>query len=301
MEFLEQLYTNWIPYLLILVMGGMGLSLTLLDLKSIFAKPKAVIAGLAAQLILLPLIAIALGYLYASPAFVAAGAIILAACPGGVTSNAYVFASRADIALSVSLTSLSSLITVFTIPLVTLLALQLHYDGSTAPAVPVTEMMWTLARMTILPIAVGMAIRAWKPEFALRVIEPLRTVTLWLLILIVVMGTWSAWENIVAHFWNAGFLMITINLTGMAVGYAIGKLLKLPFSQVATIMFEVGVQNLSMALLVTLTLLKSPELAIATLIYALFMKISAMSLVWYVRRRPLSEASTASVVDQTRQ
>lgn len=293
MEFLERLYTDWIPWLLILVMGGMGLSLTLADLKAIFARPRPLLAGLGAQLLLLPLVAITLGFLFDSPPAIAAGAIILAACPGGVTSNAYTFASRADIALSVSLTSVSSVITVFTIPLLTLLALQLHYDSSSAPEVPVLPMMWTLARMTILPIAVGMAIRAWQPALALKLIEPLRTITLWLLVFIVIIGTWSAWPNIVDNLANAGLLMIAINITGMGLGFIIGQLLALPLAQRLTIVFEVGIQNLSMALLVTLTLLQQSDLAIATFIYALFMKITAMSLVAWSRRR-LGSASGAT-------
>lgn len=285
MELLEAFYTRVVPIFLITVMIGMGLTLTLQHLRDVFAAPRAMLTGLTAQMIGLPLIAILLGFLFQSPPVIAAGAIILSACPGGVTSNAYTFASRADTALSVSLTTVTSLITVVTIPLVTLLAMNLHFEATDIPPIPAGQMMLTLAKLTVIPIAIGMTFRAIWPQIALKIIEPLRTATLWLLILIVVYGTWSAWDTIRENFVQAGFLMIAINLAGMGLGYLIGRWQKLPIEQRVTIMFEVGVQNLSMALLVTMTLLQRPDLAIATLVYALFMKVTAMSLVAWMRRR----------------
>ena len=102
---------------------------------------------------------------------------------------------------------------------------------------------------------------------------------------IVVIGTATAWDTIIANLWTAGVLMTAINISAMSLGFGLGKLMRLPFPQMASITFEVGVQNLSMALFVCLTFLKSPELAVATLVYALIMKITALSFVWYVRNR----------------
>ena len=285
MEFLEVFYTQFVPIFLFTVMVAMGLSLTVADLEAVVRKPKALLTGLSAQMLALPAIGIGLGLLLDSPPIIAAGAIILTACPGGITSNAYVFASRADIALSIGLTAVASVITVFTVPLLTLLALNLHLDRSDIPTLPAGEMMWSLARLTIVPVAIGMTFRRFRPALALRMIEPLRVVTLIALIVIVVIGTINAWDTIVENLWTAGVLMTAINLSAMTVGYGLARAAKLPFPQLASITFEVGVQNLSMALFVAFTFLKSPELAIATLVYALVMKITAMSLVWYVRNR----------------
>jgi len=285
MEFLETFYTQFVPIFLFTVMVAMGLSLTVDDLMEVVRKPKAILAGLSAQMLILPALGIGFGILLESPPVIAAGAIILTACPGGITSNAYVFASRADIALSIGLTTVASVITVFSVPFFTLLALNLHMDRSEIPDLPATEMMWTLAKLTIVPVALGMTLRWLKSDVALRLIEPLRIITLVALIVIVVIGTVTAWDTIVENLWTAGILMTAINVTAMACGYGIGKLMKLPFPQQASITFEVGVQNLSLALFVAFTFLKSPELAIATLVYALIMKLTAMSFVWYVRRR----------------
>lgn len=285
MNFLESFYTEFVPFFLFTVMMAMGLALTLQDLKQVLVRPKAVIAGLSAQLLLLPAITIGLGFLYSSPPVIAAGAIILAACPGGVTSNAYVFSARADIALSVGMTTIASIVTVFSIPFLTLFALDLHLDGAEMPALPASQMTWKLAQFTIIPVALGMMLRAWRPGLAKRALEPLRIITLIALILIAAIGTINAWETIVENIWTAGILMATINIVGMLLGYGLGNLLRLPFRQMASITFEVGVQNLSMALFVCLTFLKSPELAVATFVYALFMKITALSFIWYVRKR----------------
>ena len=243
----------------------------------------------------MPAIAIGFTYLFDSPPVIAAGAIILAACPGGITSNAYVFASRADVALSIGLTAVASFITVFSVPFLTLLALNLHMDRSEIPVLPAADMMWTLARLTIVPVALGMTFRRFRPDIALRMIEPLRVITLLALIIIVVIGTVNAWDTIVENLWTAGILMAAINITAMSSGYGLGKLARLPFPQQASITFEVGVQNLSMALFVAFTFLKSPELAVSTLVYALVMKITAMSFIWYVRTRLGTGAEPAPV------
>jgi BASS family bile acid:Na+ symporter len=152
-------------------------------------------------------------------------------------------------------------------------------------------MMWALARLTIIPVAIGMSVRRWRPGLALRMVEPLRVITLLALIVIVVIGTVTAWDTIVENAWTAGVLMTLINVTAMSCGYGLGHVMKLPFPQQASITFEVGVQNLSMALFVAFTFLQSPELAVSTLVYALVMKITAMSFVAYVRRR-LGKAAT---------
>ncbi len=300
-EFLETFYTKFVPIFLFTVMVAMGLSLTVSELAAVIRKPKALLAGLSAQLLLLPAIAIGYGFLFNSPPVIAAGAIILAACPGGITSNAYVFASRADIALSIGLTAVASVITVFSVPFLTLLALDLHLEQNAIPAIPAGQMMWALAKLTIVPVAIGMSIRRLRPALAKRAIEPLRLITLIALLVIVVIGTVTAWDTIVANIWTAGVLMTAINVTAMSLGYGIGRLMQLPFAQMASITFEVGVQNLSMALFVSLTFLKSPELAIATLVYALVMKITALSFVWYVRNRLARTALKESTLMAERQ
>lgn len=293
MSFLEVFYVEFVPFFLFTVMMAMGLALTVNDLKAVFSRPKGIIGGLSAQLLLLPLLGIGFGILYDSPPVIAAGAIILCACPGGVTSNAYTFSAKADIALSIGLTVVASVITVFTIPFLTLFALELHLDRSEIPDLSILDMIWTLSKFTLVPVTLGLAFRAWKPEIAKKLVEPLRLIALVALVIIAIIGTINAWDTIVSSIWTAGLLMATINVVAMSIGYGLGNLLRLPFTQMASITFEVGVQNLSMALFVCLTFLKSSDLAVATFVYAFFMKITALSFVWYVRRRLANGESIA--------
>lgn len=294
MSFLEAFYIEFVPFFLFTVMMAMGLALTVQDLRKVFSRPRGIIGGLATQLIALPLLGIGFGLLYNSPPVIAAGAIILCACPGGVTSNAYTFSAKADIALSIGLTVVASLITVLTIPFLTLFALDLHLDRSDIPDLSTLDMMWTLSKFTLVPVSLGLAFRAWKPEHAKKLVEPLRVIALIALIIIAIIGTINAWDTIVANIWTAGLLMATINFVAMSIGYGLGNLLRLPFTQMASITFEVGVQNLSMALFVCLTFLKSSDLAVATFVYAFFMKVTALSFVWYVRKHLAAEESAVS-------
>ena len=276
MSLADFLYTVAIPVALATVMLGMGLSLTLEDLKRGVLYPNAVGTGLLGQLILLPLLAFVLATMLAPNPAIAAGAIMLAACPGGVTSNAYTFAARADVALSVTLTAIESIITIFTIPLFAYLALSFYFDQATAPDVPAVGMIRQLAIITAIPITCGMVFRAFQPALAARLVEMLRKVTVYVLVFLIVMAAFASWEDVVENFAAAGFLVLALNLLSMAMGYGLARATDLPVKQQITLVYEVGVQNISLALLVTLTLLENPLLAITSLLYAVVMPITAL-------------------------
>jgi BASS family bile acid:Na+ symporter len=284
MDIVQFFYVEVIPIGLWLIMFGLGMSLTLGDIKHVFVDVKAATIGLAGQLILLP----ALGFLLVeilSPApAIAVGLIILTACPGGVTSNAYVFASRGDLALSVSLTGISSFITVFTIPIWTFLALDLYYTEGSIPEIPVLDMVYQLASLTIIPIAGGMIVRFLKPEFAKRLIETLRTVTLIFLITLVVSGTITSFSVLIDNFIDAALIALLLNVFAMTMGFILGRFFKLDLAKRVSITYEVGVQNITLAFLVTLSLLQEPSLAVSTLVYALFMKITALTFLTFSRK-----------------
>lgn len=284
MQIMEFLNTQIVPAVLVLVMLGLGLSLTAADFRRVVAFPLAAGVGLSAQMVGLPLVAFALAYLLAPTPAIAVGAIIVAACPSGVTSNAYSFAARADVALSVTLSAVTSVITVLTIPLLTYLALQLFFEEGDVPALPVGQMLWTLVRVTMLPVLVGMAVRGLAPRLATRAVEPLRRVTLVLVIFVLLAAALSSYNVILENFASAGLLVVAMNVLTMALGYGLGRLFRLPTAQVVTITFEVGVQNLALALLMTLTLFGNPDLAIAALLYAVVMPATALAFVSIGRR-----------------
>ena len=273
-----------IPFGLFLVMMGLGLTLSIDDILRVIIMPKAVLIGLAGQLLLLPLVAFGLAFLMNPAPVIAIGLILLAACPGGITSNAYVFASRGDIALSVTLTTVASLFTVFTMPLLAWLALTTFAESSEIVSVPVGNMMRSLAQLTILPIAIGMTIRKFKPAFADRMVEPVRKMAIAILIMVIITNTYFSIDTLKQYFVQAGIAAFLLNIICMSLGYGLARLAKLNVDQTISITYEVGIQNLSLALVLANTLLGVPDYAAVTLIYGFFMKFTALSFMAYARK-----------------
>lgn len=273
-----------VPWVLRLVMVGLGLSLTLTDFRRVIVFPKAVTIGLVAQLLGLPLAAFALSLVFNAPPAIAVGLVILAACPSGVTANAYSFAARADVPLCVTLSAITSVVTVFTIPLLINLALDVFFQEGQLAAVPAANMLLALVTFTLLPLGIGMVFRAVFPTLAERAVEPIRKSILYLMIVVLLLGVIASIEEIRDQFATAGALVIVMNLLTMALGYGLAKAFKLPLPQIITITFEVGVQNLALALAIAFNILQRPDLAIAALIYAAVMPATALGFVALARR-----------------
>ena len=282
-----------IPWVLRLVMAGLGLSLTVADFKRVVVFPKAAAIGLIAQLAGLPLIAFGLALLFGVPPFIAVGLVIVAACPSGVTSNAYTFASRADVPLCVTLSAITSVVTVFTIPFLINLALQTFGDEGQLGALPVLPMLVGLMSFTLLPLAIGMLVRARFTAFATRMVEPIRQAVLYLMVFVLLLGVVTSYQELIDNIAIAGPLVIALNLITMGLGYGLARLFRLPITQVITITFEVGVQNLALSFAITFNMLQRPDLAVAGLIYAAIMPATALAFV-SVGRRLISAQGPAS-------
>ncbi len=273
-----------IPFGLFLIMMGLGLTLSIDDILRVIIMPKAVLIGLTGQLILLPAVAFLLAYSLNTAPVIAIGLVLLSACPGGITSNAYVFASRGDIALSVTLTTIASLFTVFTMPLIVWIGLTVFADSSDIVDVPVSGMMRSLAQLTILPIIIGMVIRKFKPAFAVKMVEPVRKMAIAILIMVIITNTWFSIETLKLYIVQAGVAALLLNVICMSMGYGMSRLGKLNTDQTISITYEVGLQNLSLALVLANTILGMPDYAAVTLIYGFFMKISALSFMAYAKK-----------------
>jgi len=273
-----------IPFGLFLVMMGLGLTLSIDDILRVIIMPKAVLTGLAGQLILLPLVAFGLAFVMNPAPVIAIGLILLAACPGGITSNAYVFASRGDIALSVTLTTVASLFTVVTMPLLAWLALDTFAEAGDMLEVPVSNMMRSLAQLTVLPIGLGMTFRKFKPAFAERMVEPVRKMALGILIMVIITNTYFSIDTLKQYMVQAGVAALVLNVVCMSMGYGLTRVAKLNVDQTISITYEVGLQNLSLALVLANTLLGVPDYAAVTLIYGFFMKFTALSFMAYAKK-----------------
>ena len=280
---LELLFRDLVPFIVFALMLGMGLSLRIQDFKRLFLYPKPVIVGVLGQLFFLPSLAFALALLFNAPPAIAAGAMLLAACPGGVTSNAYVFASGCDVGLSITLTAISSVVTVLTIPLITWLTMNYFYDSGEVATLPPGEIMRPLMLITALPLAIGMSILHRWPQYAKQAAEFARRMSLFLLLVIIVGVTLGTVDVLKQHLLTAAALTIALNVTSLAAGYGLGRLFQFPRKQVRTLTFEIGVQNIGLAVVVGVTLLEQRDLAIFAVVYALFMKITALTLVFLWR------------------
>jgi len=286
-----------VPWVLRAVMVGLGLTLTVVDFKRVIVFPKAVTIGLVGQLVGMPLTAFALALLFNPPPFIAVGLVILAACPSGITSNAYSFAARADVPLCVTLSAITSIITVFSIPFLINVALQTFGDEGQLGALPVLPMLIGLISYTLLPLVVGMLIRARFPAFAVRAVEPIRKGVLYLMALVLILGVVSSYRQLIDHLATAGTLVVAMNLLTMAMGFGLARLFRLPVTQAVTITFEVGVQNLALSFAINFNMLNRPDLAVAGLLYAAVMPATALAFV-SIGRRLISAAERAPAAQQ---
>ena len=241
----------FLPIALAIIMLGMGLSLVPDDFLRVVKYPKAVTVALISQLIILPTIAFIIAKTIPMPNYIAVGLLILALCPGGPTSNLITYFAKGDVALSVTLTALSSTITVFTIPVISNLALQ-HFIGTTAAiALPISTAMLQIFVITLLPIGLGMSIKQRYPEFAFRLEKVTSKIAIAFLILIISALIVREWSRLPGFIAQVGIGVVLLNISAMMVGFYISKLFNLSIPQRICIAIEVGFQNGTLAITIT--------------------------------------------------
>lgn len=275
----------FLPLALFIIMLGMGLGLKLDDFKRIFVEPKGVIVGLIAQLIMLPLVGFGLAIVFSLPPELAVGLMILAACPGGPTSNMVTYIARGNVALSITLTAISSLITVFTIPLIVNQAMQ-FFMGKGAPLqLPFLKTVIQIAVITLIPVTLGMLLHRYTPQFAAKVEKWVKWISLFFLALIIVGLLAKERANVLSFFLQVGWVTLTLNISTMILGYAIATLTQLDQDSATAITFEVGIQNGTLAITIASTLLNNPTMAIPAAIYSLLMFGTSGVFAWWSQRR----------------
>ena len=280
--------TILLPLALAIVMLGMGLSLLPVDFKRITHYPKAVAIGIACQILLLPLIAALIALVVPMQPEIAVGLIILAVCPGGPSSNLVTYLAKGDVALSVSLTAVSSVITVFTIPLFANLALQ-HFLGTNAEiALPIGSTMLQIFLITLLPTVIGMAIRQQFPDTARRLEKQMSRLATGLLALIIVLLLVSEGSRLPGFLVQVGIGVVLLNLLAMLTGFLAGKVFRLSPAQQISIAIEVGIQNGTLAIAITAGLLNKPDMAVPAAVYSLFMYVTGFGAILYGRQASLS-------------
>lgn len=279
-----------LPVALILVMIGVGMSLQIADFKRVAKCPKAFFIGAFCQLLFIPLLAYAVILAFGLSGTLAMGVLVISLCPGGVTSNLFTYLAKGDVGLSVSLTAVIGIITPFTIPFVVNWGFEWQGLGNEDFVLPVPETVKKLLIISVLPIAVGMTVRCWAKDHIERIEGLVRTGSSAVLALVIIVLYLKLGVSKVNEFAVlAGPACVVMNLAGMTLGFTVASLAKLKPSQRTCIMLEVGLQNGTIALLVTMTIMKSLEMSIAPSIYSLWMMAPATLVVLISKKRHAAE------------
>ena len=254
--------TSWITTLLMIVMFGMGLTLNPVDFAVVFRRPKDVILGCLAQFTIMPLLAFALGKAFALDDALLVGVILVGTCPGGTSSNVITYLSKGDVALSVGMTSVSTLLAPLLTPALTYLLLR------QTVSVDMAAMFMSIVKVVILPIAAGFVINKFFSSTTQKAVKvlPLVSVTAIVMIVAAVVSANSA------KIMTTGVLVFSVvilhNSLGYALGYVIAAFLKVPLAKKKAISIEVGMQNSGLA--TSLAATSFPSLALATVPGAVF-------------------------------
>ncbi|MCY4645060.1 MAG: bile acid:sodium symporter family protein [Bacteriovoracales bacterium] len=270
----------FLPLSLAFIMFSMGLALTIQDFKRIVIRPKAFALGALAQVILLPVVSYLLIQVWSLDSTLAVGVMILAACPGGATSNLLTHLAKGDTALSVTLTAVISLLGVITIPFLVNFSLAEFTGAREYVALPIGKTVLSVFFITTLPMALGMCIKGLWGPFADRMEPRMRMISAVLFIIIVLGAIAKERSNFPAYFAKAGSITLALNLIMMTIGFYIPRLFALGRRQSVAVSLESGLQNGTLAIFVAVNLLGDIGLAIPAVIYSLLMFVTAGGLVF---------------------
>ena len=266
-----EVVTKIAPIALALIMLSLGLGLTLRDFTRVLTQPKDFIIGLVCQLIILPIIAFILIKILNTPVELALGVMIIAAAPGGVTSNVLTKFANGDVALSVSLTAIISLISIISVPFIVFKSadlLQISHAGSDISMIGISLKMFFVVT---LPVVIGMTIRKFATNIVTRNDLSIQRISI-ILFIIVFAAIWiEEWENIMSYLNQAGLVTLILNVVMMIVGFYVAKMFASGIAQRKCISLECGLQNGTLAVFVATQIFSDIIYIIPTAAYALIM------------------------------
>ncbi|MCH2193956.1 bile acid:sodium symporter family protein [Kordia sp.] len=275
-----------LPLSLAIIMFGMGMTLVPKDFTRITKYPKAAFIGIMNQLVFLPIIGFSLAIAFGLDATMAIGLMILAAAPGGPTSNLITQICRGNIALSVTLTAIVSFATILTIPMI--LSYALDYFGADSNVIkelPVFDIILQVLVIIVIPISIGMFVRRKKPAFATRMENPMRTASSVIFVFIFAAIVVAKWKFLGDAMKQVGLVTLLLNVATMALGYLTARLFKLNLKDSITITVESGIQNGTLAIVIATTVLNNLDMAIPIVAYSIWMFITGSILMWYFGSR----------------
>lgn len=288
-EFLSAYIPNILQVLLFLVMLGMGMTLTVEDFTRVSTTPKAAFTGLVCQILFVPLIAFGIVHLVPMQPMIAMGLMVCACCPGGAVSNLFSFLAKGDVALSITLTAVSSIVTIFTIPLIINFSLEsILGEASKTIQLPLGKTILNIFKLTALPTLLGMLINYRWPAFSLKSRPAIKWVSITVIILALTLMTMKLEEiGNSWYFFKASFVgVILLNIITLSFGFFSARALKTSKKQAATISIETGMQNnvLGMTIAISTNLLNEPKMAATAGVYGIVMCIIAIGVIQFYKR-----------------
>jgi bile acid:Na+ symporter, BASS family len=274
----------FLPLALFIIMLGMGLSLVVDDFRRVLRFPGAVAIGLLLKLVLIPMLTVGILLLFPLQPELAVGFILLAACPGGATTNLITNLAKGDVALSITLTAIASVITVFTIPVMVNMGLEHFMGESREIRLPFGRTVVQILAITVVPVLIGMALNAKWPVLSKKAEQPVKIISAVFLVLIIAAALLKEQDNVVDFFQKAGPVAIILNLLSMILGYIITWLLTRRKQQAVTVGVEVGIVNGTLGITIAAGILGNSVMTIPSAIYSIIMFPSVLLLVWLGHR-----------------
>tara|TARA_B110000196_G_C21062014_1_gene622877 strand:- start:93 stop:941 length:849 start_codon:yes stop_codon:yes gene_type:complete len=278
-----EIVTKIAPICLALIMLGLGLGLTLQDFTRVIKNPKDFFVGLICQLILLPIIAFILIKIFNTPLELALGVMIIAAAPGGVTSNVLTKFAKGDVALSISLTAIISLISIITVPFIVFKSAEILQVTYISKDISMLSISLKMVFVVTIPVILGMLIRKFAANFIVSKTLLIQRLSI-ILFIIVFAAIWiEEWDRVVSFITRAGTITLTLNLVMMLVGYYVAKLFASGVAQRKCISLECGLQNGTLAVFVSSQIFDDIIYMVPTAAYALIMFATSIIFVFLVR------------------
>ena len=279
-----EVVTKIAPIALALIMLALGLGLTGQDFLRVAKQPKDFLVGLICQLILLPIIAFLLLKIFNLPLEIALGVMIIAAAPGGVTSNVLTKFANGDVALSISLTAIISLISIISVPFIVFKSAELLGVAEISKEISMIGISMKMFLVVTLPVLIGMLIRKFATNFVMSKSQLIERISVFLFVIVFAAIWVEEWENIMGYIKQAGLITLVLNIVMMFIGYYVAKFLASGVSQRKSISLECGLQNGTLAVFVASQLFTEITYLIPTATYAIVMFLTSIIYVFIVRK-----------------
>lgn len=278
------LLTIIMPLAIGVIMLGLGLSLTIDDFTRIIKYPKAVIVGFLSQFLILPVICLFVAKAYQLSPELAVGLMLLAASPGGATANLYSHLFNGDVALNITLTAVSSILALITLPIIVNLSLMYFMGESQYISIQFGKTLQVFA-VVLIPVFIGMIIHKKRPSISAIMEKPVKISSAILLALVIIAVVIQNIDNMKNYFQEVGLAALSFNLLSLCVGYFLSRWLKITKRQAIAISMEVGIHNGTLAIFIAISLLNNETMAIPAAIYSLIMFFTAAAFGYFVNLR----------------